>query len=165
MRIKKRGSGIFVKIVLVTFAFFLVNAGFVFYANQDTFSNGMTGLVVGDVVKGTFTNLNISQKIVLFVQVFVLVLIVFFILLVGIRGRGIKKELSRQEVSVGSKKYETDIDILHNILKRKKKIHLSSIARAFRVDKETAMDWCRTLESSRLGSIEYPVLGEPYIKL
>jgi len=27
------------------------------------------------------------------------------------------------------------------------------------------MEWCRALEDAHLGSIEYPTLGEPYIKI
>ena len=167
MRFEKRGLGVFVKVLVVVFLFVLVNVGFVFYANYDyiSFEAGLTGFSVRDTIKSTFTGLSTTQKIVLFVQVFIFAAIILFILVKGVGERGIKKELSSQEVSTGHKKYETDLDTLNNILKRKKKIHLSSIAKAFKVNRETAMEWCRALESSHLGSIEYPALGEPYIKI
>ena len=167
MRMKKRGTGVFVKVLLVMFLFVLINGGFVLYANrgQISFEGGMTGFSVREMVGGTFIGLSVVQKIVLFVQVFIFAMIILFIFVKGIGERGIKKELNSQEVGVGHKKYETDLDTLNNLLIKKKKIHLSSIAKAFKVSKETAMEWCRALEASHLGSIEYPVLGEPYIRV
>jgi len=167
MRIKKKGFGVFAKVLLVVFLFALVNVGFVFYANYDriSFEGGLTGFSVRDTVVDTFTELGVAQKVVLLVQVFLFSAIVFFIIVKGVGERGIKREISSREVSVGHKKYETDLDVLHSILRKKKKVHLSSIARVFKVSKETAMEWCRALEASRLGSIEYPMLGEPYIKI
>lgn len=170
MRMKKRGLGVFVKVLFVVFFFVLVNAGFVFYDNYDKISfdgglSGLTGLSIRDTVRDTFTGWSTTQKIVLFAQVFIFAAIILIILVKGIGERGIKKELSSREVMVSHKKYETDLDTLNNILKKKKKIHLSSIANAFKVNRETAMEWCRALESSHLGSIEYPALGEPYIKI
>jgi hypothetical protein len=145
----------------------VVNAGFIYYANYDeiSFEGGMTGLSIRDTVRNTFSGWGTTQKIVLFAQVFIFVLIILIILVKGIGEKGIKRELSAQEVKVGHKKYETDLDTLNGLLKVKKKIHLSSIANAFKVSKETAMDWCRALEASHLGSVEYPALGEPYIKV
>ena len=156
MRIGKRGSGVFVKVVLVAFLFVLVNVGFVFYANYDeiSFEGGLTGFSIRDTVVDTFTGLSIAQKVVLFIQVFIFVIVILFILVKGVGERGIKKELSSQDVKIGHKKYETDLDTLNNILKKKKKIHLSSIASAFKVSRETAMEWCRALETAHLGSIE-----------
>lgn len=167
MRMGKRGSGVFVGVLFVVFLLVLVNVGFVFYSSYDdiSFDEGFTGLSVRDMVVSTFTGLTVVQKIVLFIQVFIFVAIIVFIFMRGVGERGIKKELSPQEVNVYHRKYETDLDTLNNVLKRKKKIHLSSIASAFNVSRETAMEWCRALESSHLGSIEYPMLGEIYIKV
>ena len=167
MIMKKRGFGVFVKVLFLVFLFVLVNAGFVFYVNYDeiSFEGGLTGFSVRDVVVDTFTGWSTTQKIVLSVQAFVFVVIVLVVLVKGFGERGIKKELNSQDAKGSHKKYETDLDTLNNLLKKKKKIHLSSIANAFKVSKETAMDWCRALESSHLGSIEYPALGEPYIRI
>ena len=119
MRIKKKGAGIFVKVLFVTFLFVLINAGFVFYANYDeiSFEGGLTGFSIRDTITDTFTGLSVIQKIVLFAQVFIFVIVIFFIFVKGVGERGIKRELSSQEVNVGCKKYETDLDILNNILK------------------------------------------------
>ncbi len=166
MRMKKRGIGVFTKVLIVVFFFVVVNAGFIFYDNYNKgyFSGGLTGFSVMEVMGDTFSSLGIAQKAVLFAQVFVFSVIVFFIFMKGFSERGIKKELRSQDVGV-RRKYETDLDALNNLLKKKKKIHLSSIAKAFKVNKETAMEWCRALEASHLGSLEYPALGEPYIKI
>ena len=167
MRIKKRGLGVFARVLLLVFSFVLINTGFVFYSNYDeiSFKEGMTGFSVRDIVGGTFVGLSIIQKVVLFAQVFIFSAIIILILVKGVGERGIRRELSSKEVNVVHRKYETDLDVLHNLLKKKKKIHLSSIANVFKVSKETAMEWCRALEASHLGSIEYSALGEPYIKI
>jgi hypothetical protein len=167
MRIKKRGSGVFVKLLAVVFFFVVVNGGLVFYSNYESisFGGGVTGFSIREAIGNTFTGWSTTQKIVLFAQVFIFILIILVILVKGIGERGIKRELNSQEVKAGHKKYQTDLDTLHNLLEKKKKIHLSSIAKAFKVSRETAMDWCRALESSHLGTIEYPALGEPYIKI
>jgi len=167
MRIKKRGLGVFARVLLLLFSFVLINGGFIFYANYDdiSFEGGLTGFSIRQTVGSTFTGWGTTQKIVLFAQVFIFVAIIFVILVKGVGERGIKKELNSQEVKAGHKRYETDLDTLNSLLKKKKKIHLSSIANAFKVSRETAMDWCRALESSHLGSVEYPALGEPYIKI
>ncbi|MFH0711692.1 MAG: hypothetical protein V1889_01345 [archaeon] len=167
MRIMKRGSGTFVRVLFVFFLFVLVNAGFIFYSNYDriSFEGGLTGFSVREVVVDTFEGLGVTQKIVLFAQMFIFATIVIFILVKGIGEMGIEREIGAQDVGAGHKKYETDLDVLNNLLKRKKKIHLSSIASTFKVSRETAMEWCRALEASHLGSIEYPAFGEPYIRI
>jgi hypothetical protein len=170
MRIRKRGLSVFVKVLLVFFLFVLANAGFVFYESYDEISfeggfSGLTGSSIKDTVGNAFGGLSTTQKVVLLVQVFIFVIVILFIFMKGFGERGIKRELNSQEVKMGRKKYETDLDTLNNLLKKKKKIHVSSIANAFKVNKEIAMEWCRALESSHLGSIEYPTLGEPYIRI
>ena len=167
MKIKKSGMGVFVKVLLVVFLFAIVNVGFIIYASYDeiSFEGGLTGFSVSETIGNTFVGFGIAQKVVLFAQVFIFAVIIFIVLARGFGHRGVMRELNSQDVNVGHKKYETDLDTLNNILQKKKKVHLSSIASAFKVSKETAMDWCRALESSHLGSIEYPTLGEPYIKI
>lgn len=164
---KKRGSHFLGKVSLVILFFALVNAGFIFYINQEdiSFDGGYTGMSIGELIKDSFTGLNLMQKIVLFSQVFVFALIILFIFVKELGERGKEKEITENDIKIHSKKYTTDLDILHNILKKKKKIHLSSISKTFKVSKETALEWCRTLESSKIGSLEYPTLGEPYIKV
>jgi len=159
--------GVFVKVLLVGFLFVLINVGFVFYDNYDeiSFEGGLTGFSVRDAVGNTFVELNITQRVVLLVQLSIFATIVIFLFVKSVGEKGIKKELGSRDVGAGHKKYETDLDALNDLLKKKKKIHLSSIASAFKVSKETAMEWCRALEDAHLGSIEYPTLGEPYIKI
>ncbi len=60
---------------------------------------------------------------------------------------------------------ETDLDRLYEVLKIRKTIRLSTISRVFNVNKEVAMDWCRTLEQGNFASIEYPRFGEPQLVL
>ena len=60
---------------------------------------------------------------------------------------------------------ETDLDKLYEVLKIVKSIRLSVIVKVFKVDKEVAMDWCKTLEIGNFASIEYPRFGEPQLIL
>ena len=164
---EKRGSQFLGKVLLVILFFVLVNAGFIFYINQGniSFDKGFTGLSIREIVKDNFVGLNLMQKIVLFAQGFIFVLIILFIFTKELGKRGKKREITKEDIKIHSKKYTTDLDVLSDILKKKKKIHLSSISKTFNVSKETAMEWCRALEFSKIGSLEYPTLGEPYIKV
>jgi len=60
---------------------------------------------------------------------------------------------------------ETDLDRLYEVLKIMKSIRLSTISKAFNINNEVAMDWCKTLEMGNFASIEYPRFGETTLVL
>lgn len=170
MRMEKRGMACLGKVLLVLLFFVLMNVGFWSYSSyknggEFSSSGGLTGMSITDSVKATFVGLSLTQKIVFFIQLFVVLLIIFFLVAREIGKRRRNDEISRSSVVAGSKGKGTDLDSLYAALKQKKKIHLSSISRGFKVSRDTAMEWCKILESSNLASIEYPALGESYIRI
>ena len=68
-------------------------------------------------------------------------------------------KISRQDKS------KTDIDLLYDLLKEKKRLEISSIARVFNVDKETVKEWGEIMEDNDLVVMEYPRFGDPEITL
>ena len=74
-------------------------------------------------------------------------------------------ELNIQKPVSNKSEIRTDIDVLYNLLKEKKRIKLSLIAKSFNITKEEVMEWCKILESGGLATIEYPKLGEPELAL
>ena len=60
---------------------------------------------------------------------------------------------------------KTDLDVLYDILKDKKVLTLSTIAKIFKIQKEKALEWAKILENYGLGQIEYPAFSEPEIRI
>ncbi len=77
------------------------------------------------------------------------------------------KKISLLEVKAEEKKsgIHTDIDILYKMLKEKKNISISEIAKAFNINKELALEWCKTLETAELAEIQYSTLKEEVLTL
>ena len=63
-----------------------------------------------------------------------------------------------------SEESKTDLDTLYNILKDKKQLRTSSIAKLFKVNKETALNWCKILESGNLAVLDYSS-GDPVVRV
>ena len=59
----------------------------------------------------------------------------------------------------------TELDMLYSLIKEKKHLRLSTIAKIFKVKKEIALNWARTLESGNLVKISYPKFSEPEVFL
>ncbi len=62
-------------------------------------------------------------------------------------------------------KTKTDLDYLYETLKEKKSLKISTIAEAFKIDKDLAEQWCKTLEEGNLATMNYPRMGEPELVL
>jgi hypothetical protein len=69
------------------------------------------------------------------------------------------------EKKKASSSAKTDLDVLYEILKNKKKLGISEIASAFGITKDIATEWAQILEDSNLAEIEYSNIGEPVIKI
>ncbi|MEK6945517.1 MAG: hypothetical protein AABW63_01865 [Nanoarchaeota archaeon] len=58
---------------------------------------------------------------------------------------------------------ETNFDVFYKLLKDKKSLNTSTIAKAFSISKEQALEWGKILEEHNLVSIEYPAFSDPEI--
>lgn len=159
----KKGAHVLVKFFVVVFIFVAVNfALFTFSFGRESI---MTGNSIKNAISSAYSNLTFNQKIILLIQLIIFLSIIIFIFVKEIGYKSKKHEITGQELQKHATKNGTDLDVLLGILKDKKKLHLVGIADAFQIDKEVAMDWAKTLESSDLATIEYPALGEPVVVL
>ncbi len=60
---------------------------------------------------------------------------------------------------------KTDIDALYELLREKKRLRFSVIARLFHVTSENVMEWAKILEEGDMATIIYPRWGEPELAL
>jgi CBS domain-containing protein len=63
------------------------------------------------------------------------------------------------------KKIETTIDEVLKIIEEKGSITIDEIAKKFHVDVSVIEEWAKILEEHRLASINYPIIGKPYLSL
>ena len=130
---------------------------------------GISGLSVGGPDVGE--ELSSEEVWFSFSRIFILVewmFVGFIILFLHFRQKsGADEEYEKVKTFLTSKAIgtETDLDRLYEVLKIMKSIRLSTISKAFNVNKEVAMDWCKTLEMGNFASIEYPRFGETTLVL
>lgn len=158
----KEAKPIFLKVFLIIAVILTINLAFLFY-----FYGGLRGGMTGFSVMGSFSKVYVempqSSKIFIVLEWSVLILI-----LIGtfIRDTSVKrKEIAGINLEDIKGKTGTDLDKLYSILQEKNQLRISTIAKAFRVNKETAMEWCKILESGNLATIDYPGVGEPILRL
>lgn len=162
---EKEEKRIFPRMMFFAALILLVNIGSFIYKYGELKSGGLTGFSVTSLEK---TVLNIGgmsfvSRIFLIVQwsiIFFVLIYAFFkdkSVLVG------KEEVNSISSFKGSKKNKTDLDVFHDILKKKKSLKISTVAKSFNVSKDVATDWSKILESGELATIEYPGFGEPRV--
>jgi len=161
----KEEKPIFFKVFLIVIVILLINIGV--FSFKITYNQGLTGLSIGEKISKAYINISNASKIFLFVQWFVLV-----ILLAGvfIRDKIVDSKryynefdgINMLEVSGGK---GTDLDTLYKILKQKKELTIPGIAKFFDIKKDLAIKWCEVLQSGNLASIDYMSSKEPILRL
>jgi len=162
---EKEEKKIFPRMMFFTALILIVNIGSFVYKYGELKNGGLTGFSVTTIEK---TVLNIGEmsfvsRIFLIVQwsiIFFVLIYAFFkdkSILVG------KEEVNSINNFKGPKKNKTDLDVFHDILKKKKSLKISTVAKSFKVSNEVATDWSKILESGELATIEYPGFGEPRV--
>jgi hypothetical protein len=171
MKRKKRKLGIFVTLIIIvlmlhsTIHFSLLGKGVTGFFEKGILGFSIGKFSIGEDIKDRYQAISPASKIILIGEWAILILV---IVTAVIKSRvEIKKELSgiKSPHKYKSTKKSTDLDALFNLLKEKKHLRLSSIAKAFKIDKDLALSWSRTLESAQLVSINYPKFGDPEVVL
>ncbi|MCD4759661.1 hypothetical protein K8R33_02145 [archaeon] len=72
-----------------------------------------------------------------------------------------KKEEETEKPVQPKKIYITDFDKFYNYISERKRAPLSSVAKAFKMQKEKAEEWATILEGRGLIKIKYPMMGDP----
>jgi len=157
----KEEKPLFIKAFIIVVVILLANIGAFFWKYVDL-SKGLTGNAIAGNLMQAYTSMPGSVKIFLIGEWAFLIMLLGILFVRDVRIR--KREFSDINFNVHDKS-GTDLDALYSILKDKKQIKVSSIAKAFKIDRETAMEWCRILESGNLATIDYPGVGEPIIRL
>ena len=158
---------LFKKVLLIAFVLFFVNAGWFVYEYGGENGSGLSGFSVKTIGRTVF---NLSEmpklsQIFLIAQWGLIFLVMVYTLAKDKITINKRKEISSFKVNSSSTKNKTDLDALYEVLKKNKKLRISSIAKAFRVSDDTASEWCKILESGDLAEIDYPGFGVPVIKL
>ncbi len=158
---KERGL-IFWKTSLIAVFLVFANFGIYFFNGK----NSITGFSIKSSFQDIYANLSLTSKI-LIISVFVLLILAVIIAFFKDRKTiKVRNENLKLAVSKKSDSSKTDLDSLYSLLKEKKQIKLISLPKAFNVDENIIMEWCKILESSNLASIEYPgIRGKPILVL
>ncbi len=154
---------VFKRVFVITVFIFFITLGLFFFRAGD-FSKGLTGFSVKDTFAKAYNETSITSKIFLIIQWVVLISFLAYSFVRDRQKVTIDDEISERIMQKYYRKNGTDLDVLYSILKDKKILRVSSVSKFFKIDEEVAMDWCKTLESGNLASIEYP-LGGPIIKI
>jgi len=158
---KKEEKSIFLKLAWIVGVIFLLNIA-IFIYNYST-NKGITGFSVREV--SGENKLPLNTKLFLIIEWALLLSALFFVYFKDQRALSMKKELSDINLKKFSKRKGTDLDTLYNVLQNKKQLRISSIAKLFEIDKKTAMEWGKTLESGNLVMIDYPTARGPVVKI
>lgn len=160
----KEEKPLFPRILLVVvIAFFLNIINLVYKLKK--LSPSLTGFSVIVKVGEMYSSLPTTLKAILFIQWGVFIVLLLY---AAFKDKGIsedKNELKALNLKEISKSSETDLDVLYKLLKEKNKLRISTIAKAFKIDKDLAMEWGKTMEESKLVVIDYPRFSGPVLKL
>ena len=162
---RKEAQPIFLKVLVISIVFLF--ATLIITLNQNGIklsSSGITGFSVSNI-SNSYNNISNTTKIFLLGQWAAVIIMLALAFIRDNRVVGKRNELEGLSIKRMSEGTKTDLDTVYNILKDKKQLRLSTISNAFKISKETAMDWCKTLESANLAVIEYPGMGEPFIRV
>lgn len=166
---QKRGTirvvGILITLV-VTVAVIHTGAHFALYGTgiQSLDEGVLSGFAItGQEVKDNYSGASSMSKIIIIGE-WILLVILIAISLIGEHAH-VKKQHVVLQIKRSQEKAKTDIDLLYDLLKEKKKIELGVVADTFKISEETATEWAKILEDAQLASLHYPRFGEAEIKI
>ena len=76
-----------------------------------------------------------------------------------------EKKTSNIKIKKKKDKLETDLDVLYNLLKEKKKLSSTTIMKTFKIPKEKALEWVKILQNNKLIKTIFPMFSSPIIVL
>lgn len=163
MRKKPNFASIFLGLIIVAAVVHLLIQVALYGTGISGFAEkGISGMAIGDITD----NFSISTStIVLFAEWGLILLGIVFVYVKH------KFEMNREFTDLQmfkSKKHfsgGTELDNFYELLKDRKRFRLSSAAKVFEVDEDIIEDWAKTLESSKLATLNYPRIGSPELIL
>lgn len=170
MREKKKAIKVFMT-TLVVIILINMSLHFAFFGTgiSGFYEKGISGFSIGKTQIGEDIN-NIDNPISPFSKFAIVMewtLLILALIFIHLRNkREMKEELTN--IKIPEKKgleKSTQLDTLYHLLQEKKHIHISTISKVFKIDKEMAMAWAKTLESGNLAFINYSSFKEPELIL
>jgi hypothetical protein len=162
---KEDSSLIFSKVFFLIVVVTLLEVGFFFYKYAP--NKSFTGFSVKEDVMNSYSKISDTSKIFLVAQWAFLIL---FLMFAYVRdGRVLNEDKKKTEsdlieISRSLKSTDTNLDALYAVLRKRKTLRLSTIAKAFKIKNELAKEWVKTLESGDLVTIE-KLGGEIIVRL
>lgn len=152
-------KSLFLKTMIAIAIIFFINISF-FIFMFGLPSGNISGLSITETLSEAYSKVPTASKVF-----FISAWVIFILLIAGVFIRDryfLKKKSAILNLNLSYGKFQTDLDVLYNVLKDRKKIKIKTISESFRVNPNQAMYWAKILESGRLASIEYPGLfGDP----
>ncbi len=137
-----------------------------YYFSDDGFAGKISGNTIKEKLVGIYESSSVSNKILILIQFVVGIIAAVMIFVIINKRLKKKKTFSRNDfVENKTKKSRTDLDMLYEILKKRKKIDIVDIESVFKVSPEVAFGWAKILENGDLAVIEYPRFGKPILIL
>jgi|SRR3989344_1206509 len=159
----KRGS-LKLKVISLIFLVLLLNIVF-FTIKYGEFREGVTGFSVQETISKSYNNMSLASKIFLVLQ-WIILLIVFISVVFKEKSQELEQAQSLKiPNNYHLKEQKTDLDVLYDLLKEKKELKLSAIAKAFNIDENIAMEWAKILQTGNLAIIDYPFFGGAIIRI
>ena len=160
----KEDKFLFPRVLLVVLVAFFLNIINLVYKFEKQ-GPSLTGYSVISKVGEVYSSLPTTSKLVLFLQLGIFILILLY---AAFKDRGVlqdKKEIDEINLKETTKQPGTDLDTLYNLLKEKDNLRISTIRKIFKIDKDLAMEWGKTLEEGGLAVIDYPRFSGPILKI
>lgn len=152
------------KVILLIFGVLFLNIVF-FAIKYGDFREGVTGFSVQETISGGYKDMSIVSKIFLILQ-WIILLIVFLSVIFKERSQKLEQAQSLKiPKDYHLKEQKTDLDVLYDLLKEKKVLKLSAIAKAFNINENIAMGWAKILQTGNLAMIDYPFFGGAVIRI
>jgi len=155
------------RVFLFIILFFLANLGSFVYENRDSLflSGGITGNSIANTFNSGLGDMDLVSRVFLISQWTLLFLTLLIAAYKNRKVKKLEKETIKVRLNKDKQKNQTDLDTLYDILKQKKGMKLSVIAKTFKINKDIALEWGKILESGGLAEIDYPGFGEPTIRI
>ncbi len=132
-----------------------------FYFNRDNPRSPISGAAISELPLG------INMSVFAFIlQWVILLMVVLFAYMKFLKHRKEEEEkVANFIIPQPKSRSETNIDIFYNLLKEKKSLSTGAIAKAFKIPKETALEWAKILEDHEMINIEYPAFSDPEVMI
>lgn len=133
---------------------------FSYYTRQNP-NSAISGMIIGDVA----ANVNISLVAFILQWVILLVVVIFGYMRFLKHRKEEEEKIANFVIPAPKTEAETNIDAFYTLLQDKKSLTTGTVAKAFKITKEQALDWGKILEEHALVTIEYPAFADPEIKI